>query len=147
MEKQLVMHLHNRITVYLARTPQVYCHYSIRQLVRVRIRIFVSSIYIDGTIQEKEIYQYNETINLNQIHFFLLYKIFHSIRAMTGPASPLHTPISSSSSTSKSIVLLNLPIATKLNRTNFLVDYHSPSPPDPTITYDNTIVLNPAYLT
>jgi hypothetical protein len=67
--------------------------------------------------------------------------------------------------TSKSIILLNLPIATKLNRTNFLVwqsqivpllhgydlfkfvDYLSPSPPNPTITSDNTIVLNPAYLT
>jgi hypothetical protein len=82
---------------------------------------------------------------------------------MAAPDSPLQTHLQSSIQSNESIVLLNLPIATKLNRKNFLVwqsqivpllhgydlfkFVDSPSPPDPTITFGDTISLNPTYLT
>ncbi|KAJ1692595.1 hypothetical protein LUZ63_009293 [Rhynchospora breviuscula] len=77
-------------------------------------------------------------------------------------SSPLNSISQSTTSSTDSLVLLNLPIATKLNRSNFLSwqsqivpllhgydlfrFVEAPHPPDPTISSDNVTQLNPAFL-
>ncbi|KAJ4818128.1 hypothetical protein LUZ62_030694 [Rhynchospora pubera] len=82
--------------------------------------------------------------------------------AGTNPSTSTSSSTSLPSSTPDSLILLNLPISTKLNLNNFLAwqsqivpllhgydlfkYVHSPTPPDPTITVGTAVQLNPSYV-
>jgi uncharacterized protein with PQ loop repeat len=117
MEKQSHLHLHNGIGSYLVSTSHVDGHDS-----AILVRISILSSSVSSLYKRKNtLYRINWIQwNIWEIQIFFLFS-FHGIRVVAVTDFSTNTTITPSIQSNESIVLLNLPVATKLNHPNFLV--------------------------